>query len=692
MDKTTPPTPTPPVAKKVPHTMEAHGHTRVDEYYWMRDDDRKAPEVIAHLDAENVYTDAVLAHLKAAEEKLFQEITGRIEKNDDSVPYKKDNYWYYRRFEAGREYPIHARKKETLEAAEEITLDVNQLAAEHDYFSASGLTYSPNEKLLAYGEDTISRRIYTIKVKNLETGEMLADTLEEANPSIAWANDNQTLYYVKKDLQTLLGNRVYRHRLGTPQTDDALVYEESNNQLYIGVMRSDDGSTIMIQRGNSTSGSMLFLDANTPEGEFKLFHPHEAFVQYTIQPSKGYFFVNSSKDAINFQVFKVKKEVIDDLSQWQLIIPHREDVFLERLEVFDNHLAVAEKKDGLNSLVIYDHAGEAQRTIAFDDAAYAMGLSGNPVDSTELVRINYSSLTTPDSVIDVDMSTGEQTLKKQDKVLGDFDATRYQSERLFVTARDGKQIPVSLVYRKDRFKKDGTNPLYQYGYGSYGANVGARFRSHALSLMDRGFVYAIAHIRGSATMGRQWYEDGKLLNKKNTFTDFIDVTQALIEQKYTSADKLIAAGGSAGGLLIGAVANMAPELYLGLSAHVPWVDVVTTMSDPSIPLTTNEYTEWGNPADQEYYEYMLSYSPYDQVKAQDYPHLFVTTGLHDSQVQYFESSKWVAKLRDKKTDDNYVLYDVNMKAGHGGASGRFRRYEIMAREYAFYFDLLGINE
>ncbi len=682
-----------PVAKKIPHLMKAHGHERVDNYYWMRDDDRKDSEIVAHLEKENAYTEAILSHTKSMQNQLFNEIIGRIEKNDSSVPYKDNNeYWYYTRYEKGKEYPIYARKKLSLASNEEITLDVNLLAEGKDYYSAAGLKFSPNAKILAYGEDTVSRRIYTIKFKDLDKGKMLSDILLHANPGVVWANDNQTLFYVKKDLQTLLGNKVYRHKLGTSQEEDVLVYEEKNNALYISLNRSDDGSTISINRGNSTSSSSFFMDADTPDGKFKLFHPYEEFVQYYFQPLGNYYFIMSNKNAVNFQIYKVKKSDLYDELKWQLILPHQDDVLLTSIELFNEYLAIMEQKDGLNILVIYDHDGTLLRTVSFNDAAYAVNFSDNPVVDSDLVRIKYSSLTTPNSIIDISMSSGERDIKKQDKVLGDFDSDRYQSERFFVTARDGRKIPVSLVYRKDRFKKDGSNPLYQYAYGSYGLSISPRFKTHPLSLMDRGFVYAIAHIRGSSTMGRQWYEDGKLLNKKNTFTDFIDVTQYFIEHKYSSADRIIGAGGSAGGLLMGAVANMAPELYMGLSAHVPFVDVVTTMSDPSIPLTTNEYTEWGNPADKQYYDYMLSYSPYDQVKAQDYPHLFITTGLHDSQVQYFEPSKWVAKLRELKTDNNRLLYDINMDAGHGGTSGRLKRYEIMAKEYAFYFDLLNIKE
>ena len=682
----------PPVAKKVAHEMVAHGDTRIDDYYWMRDDERKDPEILSHLEAENAYTESMLAHTKTMQDQLYKELVGRLEKNNDTVPYRLGNYWYYSRYEENNEYPIYARKKETLDAEESVTLNVNELAGDNEFFTISGLRYSNDENLLAYGEDTLSRRIYTIKIKDLSTGKLLSDQIESANSGTVWSYDSQYLFYIKKDLQTLLGNKVYRHKLGTKQSDDVLVYEEKDNTLYLSLSRSDDHKTIVLARANSDTASALYLDATKPENELKLFAPHEKFIEYQLLPMGDYFFVISNREAINYQIYKVHKNDIANLDKWQLIISHRDDVLIEDIETFDHFIATSEKVEGLNSLVIYDVNGMFLRKVSFDDAAYSMSLNTNPANDSNFVRISYSSMTTPGSIIDVDMNDGTKVVKKQDKVLGDYDASRYQSERFFVTARDGVKVPVSLVYRKDRFKKDGTNPLYQYGYGSYGVNMSPRFKTSVISLMDRGFVYALAHIRGSSTLGRQWYEDGKLLNKKNTFTDFIDVTKALIQQKYAAEDKIMAAGGSAGGLLIGAVANMAPELYLGLSAHVPWVDVVTTMSDASIPLTTNEYTEWGNPADKEYYDYMLSYSPYDQVKAQKYPNMFITTGLHDSQVQYFEPSKWVAKLREMKTDNNVLLYDVNMDAGHGGSSGRFRRYEILAKEYAFYFDLLGINE
>jgi len=516
-EKNTPPTqtkaetpinsqPKAPVAKKIAYKMEAHGDTRTDNYYWMRDDERKNPEIIAHLEAENTYTEAMLAHTKTMQEQLYNEITGRLEKNDDSVPYKKGNYWYYSRYEAGKEYPIYSRKKDSLDAKEQVTVDVNVLAGDSEFFVISGLSYSPDEKLLSYAEDTLSRGIYTLKIKNLQSGEMLSDKIEEANSGTVWAADNQTLFYIKKDLQTLLGNKVYRHKLGTAQSEDILVYEEQDTALYLELNISDDNKTIIISRSNSDSASALYLDASTPEGEFKLFQPHETFIQYFLIPSGDQFYVINNKDAINFQVFKVHKDAINEPEKWRLLIAHREDVLIDDFEVFDSHLALIEKNQGLNNLVLYSTEGKYLSDISFNDAAYSLNLSKNPVDTTELVRVSYSSMTTPNSIIDINMHSGEKTVKKQDKILGDFDSSRYQSERFFVAARDGKQIPVSLVYRKDRFHKDGTNPLYQYGYGSYGSNSTPRFRSYIISLMDRGFVFAVAHIRGSSTLGRQWYE------------------------------------------------------------------------------------------------------------------------------------------------------------------------------------------
>ena len=498
----------PPVAKKVPYEMTAHGDKRVDNYYWMRDDERKDPEIIAHLEAENNYTKTMLAHTESMQEQLFNEIVSRIEKDDDSVPYKKGDYFYYDRYEADKEYPIYARKKGSLDAEEEITLDVNQLAEGKEFFVVGNLDYSPDEQLLAYAEDSLSRRIYTIRLKDLSTGKLREDVLEEASASLAFSADSQYLFYIRKDLQTLLGNRVFRHKIGTPQSEDVLVYEEQDNTLYLGLGVSDDDQTLMISRGNSTSGSVMVLDANNPTGEFQLFQPHEVFIQYDLDTIGDYYFYITNRDATNFKIYRIQKDKVGEPDAWQLVIPHREQTLIEDFELFHDYLVLVEKQDGLNNLVIYNHEGELIRNIEFKDAAYSMDLDVNVNNDSSVVRFEYSSLTTPDSIYEVDIKTGKQTLLKQDKVLGDYDPELYQSERFFVEARDGAEIPVSMVYRKDFFKRDGTSPLYQYAYGSYGYSIPPSFSSSTLSLINRGFVFAIAHIRGSSTMGRQWYEDG----------------------------------------------------------------------------------------------------------------------------------------------------------------------------------------
>lgn len=685
--------PQPPVAKKVAHEMTIHGDTRVDHYYWMRDDSRTDPEILSHLEAENAYKEAMLADTKSLQEKLYNEMVSRLEKDKSTVPYRQGDYFYYVRFEEDSEYPIYARKKGSLEAEEEILLNVNELAKGHDYFNVADTEISTNQQILAYSDDTIGRRIYTLRFKDLSTGKLLDDTLENTNGGVVWANDNQHLFYIRKDPQTLLGYQVFRHKLGTNQSEDVLVYEETDPTFYTGLGKSLDGSLIKIAHYSTETKGERLLDANTPtEGDFQLFYPLEEGHEYSTVKSGEHFYVLTNKDAKNFRLMKVHQDKHDDFSAWEEVIPHREDTQITGVVAFKDFIAVTERSNGLTSIRVMNINDGSFKSVNFDDPAYAARFSTNKNFDSNTLRYAYSSMTTPDSIYDFDMVSGESTLLKQDKVLGDFDPNNYKSERLFIEARDGAKVPVSLVYRKDMFKKDGTNPLYQYGYGSYGATMDANFRSNWLSLVDRGFVVAIAHIRGSQMLGRQWYEDGKMFNKTNTFTDFIDVTDGLVNQKYAAKDKVFIAGGSAGGLLMGAVINMAPEKYRGVAAHVPFVDVVTTMLDESIPLTTNEYDEWGNPNNKDSYEYMLSYSPYDNVKAQDYPNMLVTTGLHDSQVQYFEPMKWVAKLREYKTDNNKLLFHTNMEAGHGGASGRFKRLEQTAMEYAFFLDLLGRND
>ena len=681
-----------PVAKQVPYEMVHHGNKRVDKYYWMRDDERKDPEILAHLEAENKYTEYRLAHTKDLQENLYDEITNRIKKDDSTVPFKYKNYYYYRRFEGDKEYPIYARKKGSLQAAEEILLDGNAMAEGHDYFNIGGSAVSTNENLLAYSTDTLSRRIYDIAFKDLRSGAILSDKLEQTTGQIVWANDNQTVFYIKKDPQTLLGYQVYRHKMGSAQSDDVLVYEEKDNAYYTWLDKSKDDSTIFIVHSSTITMGGSLIDADKPDDEFELFAPLEDDHEYMVEKLGDWFYILTNWQAKNFRLMKVHKDNTQDKNAWQEVIAHHQDVLLEDFDIFEKYLVLNEKEQGQSRLRVINIEDQSGHVIAFNDPVYVAEISTNVDVKSELVRIRYSSLTTPTTYYDYHMSSREKTLLKQEQVIGEFDPGNYRSERIFIAARDGKQIPVSLVYRQDMFKKDASNPLYQYGYGSYGHNIEPYFSGSRLSLLDRGFVFAIAHIRGSQTLGRQWYDDGKLFNKKNTFTDFIDVTKALVEQKYAAPDKVFAAGGSAGGLLMGAVTNMAPELYRGVVAYVPFVDVVTTMLDESIPLTTNEYDEWGNPNNKNAYEYMLSYSPYDNVVAQDYPNLLIMTGLHDSQVQYFEPAKWVAKLRELKTDENLLLFNINMEAGHGGASGRFRRNRERALEYAFFLDLLGIDK
>lgn len=677
-----------PTAKKIPFEMTTHGHTRVDNYYWMRDDKREDPEILAHLEAENSYTEQQLKHTESLQSQLFDEIKGRIVKDDQSVPVKKGDYFYGSEVSGNNEYRIYTRAEDLAGNNKEVLLDVNELAKNHDYFSVSGLSASPDNKLLAYGEDTVSRRIYTIRIKNLETGEYLKDEIKDTEGDVVWGNNNKFFYYIKKDPQTLLGYQVYRHILGTEQSQDELVYEESNKAYYTYISKSKDGQLVYIHHSSTEASGVSILDANNINATPKRFIPREAKHEYSIAKLNKDFYIKTNLNAVNFRLMKVDEANIGDKAKWQEVIPARDNVKLEDIELFNNHLVYQERENGLSYFTVRQLNTGKEYKLNFKDSAFAAGMYGNNELDNSSVRLYYTSMTTPSSVFEYVLESGEKTVLKEQKVLGDFNADNYASERIMVTARDGKQVPVSLVYRKDKFKKDGTNPLYQYGYGSYGATFDPTFSTSRISLLDRGFVYAIAHIRGSEMLGRPWYDDGKKLTKQNTFNDFVDVTRTLVEKGYGAKDKVFAVGGSAGGLLMGAVINQAPELYRGVAAHVPFVDVVTTMLDESIPLTTNEYDEWGNPNDKVYYDYMLSYSPYDQVKRQAYPNLLVTTGLHDSQVQYFEPMKWVAKLREYKTDNNLLLFKTDMEAGHGGSSGRFKRINDTALEYAFFLDLL----
>ena len=677
----------PPVAEKIKKELTIHGDTRVDNYYWLNE--RENPKVLEYLKAENEYKEAVMKHTEALQEKLYNEIVGRIKQTDMSVPYKESGYYYYSRYEEGNEYPIYCRKKGSLEKEEKILLNVNEMAEGYEFYNVAGYSVSSNNNLIAFGVDTVSRRKYTIYFKNLTTGEILPDKIPNTTGRAAWANDNKTVFYSIKD-KTLRSYKILKHVLGIDVSSDKEVYHEKDVTFGTYVYKTKSKKYLIIGCGSTLSSEYRFLDAAKPDGEFKIIQPREKDLLYSIAHYKDKFFIRTNYKAKNFRlmetpVHKTTKE------NWKEVIPHREDVLLQGYEIFRDFLVVNERKNGLPNLRIIRWDKKGEHYLDFGEETYSAYIAYNPEFDTDLLRYRYSSLTTPGSVFDYNMNTKKKKLLKQQEVLGDFDSENYHAERLYATAKDGTKVPISLVYRKG-LEKNGDNPLLLYGYGSYGASMNANFSSVRLSLLDRGFVYVIAHIRGGQEMGRYWYEEGKLLKKKNTFTDFIACAEHLIAEKFTNSEKLFALGGSAGGLLMGAVVNMRPDLFKGIIAAVPWVDIITTMLDDSVPLTTSEFDEWGNPNNKEYYDYMLSYSPYDNVKAKDYPAMLVTTGLHDSQVQYFEPAKWVAKLRTSKTDDNILLLHTNMEAGHGGVSGRFRRYRETALEYAFMLDLIGINK
>ncbi len=688
-----------PVADKVVKELTAHGDTRIDNYFWMRlTDEQKVAEhpdeqtqdVLDYLNAENEYLDKMLRHTKEFQDNLFEEIKGRIKQQDESVPYFKNDYWYYTRFEEGQEYPIYCRKLKSLEAAEQILLDVNELAQGHEFYNVGGLSISPDNKILAYSEDTVSRRIYTIRFKNLETGEILKDEIANVQGAAAWANDNKTVFYTSKNKVTLLSEKIKRHTLGDEVMKDEVVYLEKDPTFYIGVYRSKSGKYIIIVNSSTLVSDYHILSADEPKGSLRQFTHRETEMEYSIDHFDDKFFIITNWEAKNFRLLETSEKNTSK-NNWKEVIPHRPDVLLESIEVFNDYLVVEERKAGLSNLRIINQKSGDEHYLDFGEAAYTAYASTNPEFSTEWLRFGYSSLTTPSSTFDYNMSTREKVLKKQQEVIGGHLPDHYETDRVYANARDGEKIPISIVYKKG-FKKDGTKPLLLYGYGSYGATIDPSFSSVRLSLLDRGFAFAIAHVRGGQLMGRQWYEDGKLLKKKNTFYDFVDCAKYLIDEKYSSREHIYAQGGSAGGLLMGAVINIEPKLFNGIIAAVPFVDVISTMSDPTIPLTTNEYDEWGNPEDKVYYEYMLTYSPYENVVPKEYTNLLVTTGLFDSQVQYWEPAKWVAKLREYKNDDNLLLLHTNLEAGHGGASGRFKRYKEIALEYAFLFELEGISE
>jgi oligopeptidase B len=682
--------PVPPVAARRPHTVASPHGDRSDEYYWLRDDTRQNPDVIGYLDAENAYHEAMVAPLQPLEDRVFDEIVGRIQQDDASVPWVRRGWWYYTRYETGGEYPIHARKQGTLEAPEAILLDVNVLAKDHEFFTIGAMEVSPDNGLLAYAEDSVGRRQWTLRVKDLATGVLLPDTIANAEPAIAWAADSRTFFYVEKDPVTLLGNKVRRHRLGDDPATDPVVYEEEDDSYYVDVATTKDARYVLIHSDSTVTSEIRYADAANP-AEFRALLPRERDHLYDAEHLEGRWIIRTNWQAPNFRLVEAKVGAERERASWHEILAHRDDAFIHGFDVFRHFLAVSERSGALRKLRIRPLAGGDDFFVDSDEATYTTGLGTNAEIDTDVLRYAYTSPTTPHSTYDYDVRTRERRLLKREPVLGDFDPHNYATELVWAPARDGRRVAVSLVYRKG-VERDGSAPMLQYAYGAYGISSDPAFSVARLSLLDRGFVFAIAHVRGGQELGRAWYDDGRLLAKRNTFTDFIDVTRHLVAEGYADAARVFAMGGSAGGLLMGAIANMAPADYKAIVAHVPFVDVVTTMQDESIPLTTNEFDEWGNPKEKAYYDCMLSYSPYDNVAAQDYPAMLVTTGLWDSQVQYWEPAKWVARLRAKKTDRHPLLFHTTMEAGHGGKSGRFEHSREIAEAYAFLLDQAGLAE
>ncbi len=689
-----------PDVEKSPVELVNHDNKRIDNYYWMmltdeqknaESPDDQTKKVLDYMAAENDYTATVMKHTEPLQEKIYQELTSRIRKDDSSVPLFEDGYYSYVKYESEKEYPVYYRKKGSLDAPEEMLLDVNLLADGKPYCSVSGVNVSPDGTILSYGVDYVSRRRYTLNFVDLTTGEPLAETIENTTGSVTWANDSKTFFYVEKDWQTLRSARVKRHKLGDTAEKDKVVFFEADETFAVNVGKSTSDRYILINSTQTLTTETRFIDASKPDMEPKVFTPRMLNHEYEVDHLNGKFYIlTNSNNSLNFRLMTAE-EGAAEIDSWTEIIPHRSDVLLQGFVLFDNFLVINERSNALNQIRVINETDKSEHYLDFGEEVYSARPAGNPEHATTKLRYSYSSLTTPGSVIDYDMVTKEKVVLKEDFAGEGFDKTLYEAKRVWATADDGTKIPVSLVYRKG-LKTNGKAPLLLYAYGSYGNSTDASFRSSVFSLVDRGFVYAIAHIRGGSDMGRQWYEDGKLLKKINTFTDFNDCAHFLIDEHYTSTDRLFANGGSAGGLLMGAIVNMEPNLYRGVIAGVPFVDVVTTMLDASIPLTTFEWDEWGDPREKVYYDYMLSYSPYDQVKEQDYPNMLVTTGFWDSQVQYWEPLKWVAKLRDMKTDDNILLLYADMTAGHGGSSGRFARLKRTAMEYAFMLDLAGKKE
>lgn len=680
---------TPPIAKRIPHKLEKHGHVRNDEYYWLND--RENPEVIDYLNKENDYYNKETANTVDFQKDLFEEMKSRIKEDDQSVPYLYNGYYYITRHEKGKDYPIYSRKKGSLEAKEEILFDCNELAKGQSYFQLGGLSISEDNKWAAFSVDLVSRRQYTLQFKNLETNEILPTKIINTSGGATWAADNKTVFYSRNDEVTLRTDKIFKHKLGSDSSDDQLVFFEKDETFHCNIYKSKSQKYLIIESGSTLTSEYQTLLANDPNGKFKVFQKRTRGLEYSISHYGDSFYILTNKDkATNFKLMKTNENSASK-ENWVDLIPHDKDVLLEKIDIFKDYLVVSERSNGLSKIKIMPWKGEAY-FLPFEIETYTAYTTSNVDFNTEILRYGYQSMATPASVIDFNMRTKTKTILKEQEVQGGkFDKNNYEEKRIWATATDGTKVPISIVYRKG-IKNDENNPLLLNAYGSYGYSSEPYFSTSNLSLLDRGFILGIAHVRGGEDLGRQWYEDGKLLKKKNTFTDFIDCTKFLISEKYTSSQHMYAEGGSAGGLLMGAVANMAPELYNGIISQVPFVDVVTTMLDDSIPLTTGEYDEWGNPNEKKYYDYMLSYSPYDNVKEQDYPNLYVSTGLHDSQVQYWEPAKWVAKLRLLKTNDKKLFLDTNMEAGHGGASGRFEALKELAKEFIFLLDLEGIKQ
>ncbi|MRJ11326.1 S9 family peptidase [Ornithobacterium rhinotracheale] len=682
-----------PKAEQKDYVRNIHGERVNDPYFWMNAYFKKtedSPAVLAHLEQENIYAEEMMADTKNLQDKLFVEMRSRIKEKDESVPTFINGYYYYTRTEEGKQYYKFCRKKASLDALEEILLDVDEMAEGKAYFNAKGFSISPNNELLAFGVDEVSRRQYKIFIKDLKTGKIYDEGIQNTSGSSVWANDNQTIFYTENNTETLLSEKIKRHQLGTQASEDVCVYHEQDPTNYIGVYKSKNLDYILIYSSATTSSEERFIKASEPFSEFQVFQKRRKDVLYSVVPLEDRFLIMTNDQAENFKLMQCPLDKTS-VEHWQEIIPHRSDVLLESVEEFKDFLVITERFNGLTRLVIQNRKTKEEKLVSFDDPTYVVYPSGNEEYNSQELRFVYNSMVTPPSVYDENMVTGERKLLKQQEVLGDFNKDLYTSERLFATAQDGTKIPISIVYKKDTPRNENT-PLLLYGYGSYGYSLDASFSTTRLSLLNRGFVFAIAHVRGGEEMGRAWYENGKLLKKKNTFNDFIDCAKFLIQENYTSPAHLYAEGGSAGGLLMGAIANQAPELWNGIIAQVPFVDVINTMLDETIPLTTNEYDEWGNPNNEEFYHYMKSYSPYENIKAQKYPNILITTGLHDSQVQYFEPAKWAAKLRDFNQGETKILFKTEMDFGHGGASGRFDYLKETAFEFAFLFKLEGITQ